>query len=91
MLTEMTLTEPVLIEYIKKMVNEHVAPEDRKAFVESLNARLDGKSFLSDIDIEQKYADLLATLIHDIEYADETDGINIHLITAGTGRKFLLP
>lgn len=87
----MRLTEPVLIEYIKKMVNERLAPEDRKAFVESLNARLDGKIFLSDIDIEQKYGDTLYTLIHDIEYADETEGINIHLITAGIGREFLLP
>ena len=87
----MTITEPDLIEYLKKMVNEHVAPEDRKAFVESLNARLDGKIFLSDIDIEQKYADLLATLIHDVEYADETEGINIHLITAGIGHEYLLP
>ena len=87
----MRLTEPVLIEYVKKMVNERVAPEDQKAFVESLNARLDGKIFLSDIDIEQKYADLLATLIHDIEYADETEGVNIHLITAGIGHEYLLP
>ena len=87
----MRLTEPVLIEYIKKMVNEHVAPEDRKAFVESLNAQLDGKIFLSDIDIETKYADLLATLIHDVEYADKTEGVNIHLITAGVGHAFLLP
>lgn len=87
----MRLTEPVLIEYIKRMVNEHVAPEDRKAFVESLNARLEGKVFLSDIDIEKKYADLLATLIHDVEYADETEGVNIHLITAGVGHAFLLP
>ena len=87
----MRLTEPVLIEYVKKMVNERVAPEDRKAFVESLNARLDGKIFLSDIDIEKKYADLLATLIHDVEYADETEGVNIHLITAGVGHAFLLP
>lgn len=87
----MRLTEPVLIEYIKRMVNEHVAPEDRKAFVESLNARLEGKVFLSDIDIEKKYADLLATLIHDVEYADETEGVNIHLITEGVGHAFLLP
>jgi len=87
----MTITEPDLIEYLKKMVNEHVAPEDRKAFVESLNARLDGKIFLSDIDIEKKYADLLATLIHDVEYADETEGVNIHLITAGIGHEYLLP
>lgn len=87
----MRLTEPVMIEYVKKMVNERVAPEDRKAFVESLNARLEGKVFLSDIDIEKKYADLLATLIHDVEYADETEGVNIHLITAGIGREFLLP
>lgn len=74
----MRLTEPVLIEYVKKMVNERVAPEDRKAFVESLNARLDGKIFLSDIDIEKKYA-------------DKTEGVNIHLITAGVGHAFLLP
>ena len=87
----MRLTEPVLIEYVKKMVNEHVAPEDRKAFVDSLNARLEGKVFLSDIDIEKKYADLLATLIHDVEYADETEGVNTHLITAGVGHAFLLP
>lgn len=87
----MRLTEPLLFEYIKRIVNEHVAPEDRKAFVESLNARLDGKIFLSDIDIEQKYGDTLYTLIHDIEYADETEGINKHLITAGIGREFLLP
>lgn len=87
----MRLTEPVLIEYVKKMVNEHVAPEDRKAFVESLNARLEGKVFLSDIDIEKKYADLLATLIHDVEYADETEGINKHLIAAGVGHEYLLP
>lgn len=87
----MRLTEPVLIEYVKKMVNERVAPEDRKAFVESLNARLEGKVFLSDIDIENKYADLLATLIHDVEHADETEGVNIHLITAGVGHAFLLP
>lgn len=87
----MRLTEPVLIEYIKKMVNERVAPEDRKAFVESLNARLEGKVFLSDIDIEKKYADLLDILIHDVSYADEIEGINIHLITAGIGREFLLP
>jgi len=86
----MRLTEPVLIEYVKKMVNERVAPEDRKAFVESLNARLDGKIFLSDIDIEQKYGDTLYTLIHDIEYADETEGINIHLITAAIGREYVL-
>ena len=86
----MRLTEPVLIDYIKKMVNEHIAPDDRKAFVESLNARLDGKIFLSDIDIEKKYADILATLIHDVEYADETEGINIHLITAAAGHEFLL-
>ncbi len=85
----MRLTEPVLIEYIKKMVNEHVAPEDRKAFVESLNARLEGKVFLSDIDIEKKYADLLATLIHDVEYAYETEGINPHLIAAGVGHAYL--
>ena len=87
----MRLTEPVLIEYTKKMVNERVAPEDRKAFVESLTARLDGKIFLSDIDIEKKYADLLATLIHDVEFADETEGINTHLIVAGIGHEFLLP
>ena len=87
----MRLTEPVLIEYTKKMVNERVAPEDRKAFVESLNARLEGKVFLSDIDIEKKYGDTLYTLIHDIEYADETEGINIHLITAGIGHEYLLP
>ena len=80
-----------MIEYIKKMINERVAPEDRKAFVESLTARLDGKIFLSDIDIEKKYADLLETLIHDVEYADETEGVNIHLITAGVGHAFLLP
>jgi hypothetical protein len=87
----MRLTEPVLIEYVKKMVNERIAPEDRKAFVESLNARLDGKIFLSDIDIEQKYGDTLYTLIHDIEYADETEGVNTHLIVAGIGHEFLLP
>jgi len=87
----MTITEPDLIEYLKKMVNEHVDAADRKAFVESLNARLEGKVFLSDIDIEKKYADLLATLIHDVEYADETEGINIHLITAGIGHEYLLP
>lgn len=87
----MRLTEPVLIEYVNKMVNERVAPEDRKAFVESLTARLDGKIFLSDIDIEGEYGDLLDILIHDVSYADETEGINIHLITAGIGREFLLP
>lgn len=87
----MRLTEPVLIEYVKKMVNERVAQEDRKAFVESLNARLEGKVFLSDIDIEKKYADLLATLIHDVEFADETEGINTHLIVAGIGHEYLLP
>lgn len=87
----MTLTEPVLIEYVKKMVKERVAPEDRKAFVESLNARLEEKVFLSDIDIEKKYGDTLYTLIHDIEYANETEGINIHSITVGIGREFLLP
>lgn len=87
----MRLTEPVLIENIKKMVNERVAPEDRKAFVESLNARLDGKIFLSDIDIEKQYGDTLYTLIHDVEYADETEGINKHLIAAGVGHEFLLP
>lgn len=87
----MRITETDLIEYIKKMVNEQVAPEDRKAFIESLTARLDGKIFLSDIDIEKKYADLLATLIHDVEFADETEGINTHLIVAGIGHEFLLP
>lgn len=86
----MRLTEPLLIEYIKSMVNEHVASEDRKAFVESLNARLDGNIFLSDIEIERKYADLLSILIHDVEYADETEGINTHLISALLGREYLL-
>ena len=85
----MRLTEPVLIEYIKRMVNERVALEDRKAFVESLNARLEGKVFLSDIDIEKKYGDLLHQLLDKVTEADETEGINPHLIAAGVGHAYL--
>lgn len=87
----MRLSEPLLIEYIKKMVNERVAPEDRKAFVESLNARLEGTVFLSVIDIEQKYRDILDMLLNDIVFADETEGINIHLISATLGHEYLVP
>ena len=87
----MTLDEKVLGKYIKDMINKHVAEKDRRAFVESLTALLEEKVFLSDIDIEKKYADLLATLIHDVEFAKETEGINTNLLVAGIGHKYLLP
>ena len=87
----MRLTEPVLIEYVKKMINKHVAEKDRRAFVESLTARLEEKVFLSDIDTEKKYADLLATLIHDVEFAKETEGINTNLLVTGIGHEYLFP
>ena len=85
----MRLTQPVLIEYIKKMINERVAMEDQQAFAESLASRLDGNIFLSDIDIEKKYGDLLTTILHDVNYADETEGINPHLIAASISHAYM--
>jgi len=38
--------------------------------------------FLSDIDIEDKYGELLSYLMDMITTADETEGINLHLIAA---------
>lgn len=83
------MTEPALIEYIKKMVNEQVAPEDQKDFVDTLKCNLEGMIFLSDIDIEKKYGDLLHQLLDKVTEADETEGINPHLIAAGVGHAYL--
>lgn len=85
----MRISEPLLADYIKNSVNEQVDSKDRKAFVDSLTARLEGQIFLSDIDIEEKYGELLHILLHDVEYADETEGINLHLLSALLRREYM--
>ena len=88
MLTEMTLDEKVLGKYIKDMINKRVAEEDRRAFVQSLIARIDGQVFLSDIDIEKQYGDVLYTILHDIDYADSRHGVNINQVKLDLGNEY---
>lgn len=84
----MTLDEIVLGKYIKDMINKRVAEEDRRAFVQSLIARIDGQAFLSDIDIENQYGDVLYTILHDIDYADSRHGVNINQVKLDLGKEY---
>lgn len=84
----MTLDEKVLGKYIKDMINKRVAEEDRRAFVQSLIARIDGQTFLSDIDIENQYGDVLYTILHDIDYANSRHGVNINQVKLDLGKEY---
>ena len=83
------MNEKELIALITSSIDQNVAAEDRAAFADSIKVRLEGMIFLSDIDIEKKYGDLLHQLLDKVTEADETEGINPHLIAAGVGHAFL--
>lgn len=78
----MRIDEKLLIAQIKKSISENVASEDREAFAECIKYRLEDMIFLSDIDVEDKYGELLSYLMDMIDEADATEGINRHLIAA---------
>ena len=84
----MTLDEKVLGKYIKDMINKRVAEEDRRAFVQSLIARIDEQAFLSDIEIENQYGDVLCTILHYIDYADSRHGVNINQVKLDLGNEY---
>lgn len=83
------MNEKELIALITSSIDQNVAPEDRAAFVDTLKCNLEGMIFPSDIDIEKKYGDLLHQLQDKVTEADETEGINPHLIAAGVGHAYL--
>ncbi len=83
------MNEKELIALITTSMDQNVAAEDRAAFADSIKARLEEIIFPSDIDIEKKYGDLLHQLLDKVTEADETEGINPHLIAAGVGNAFL--
>lgn len=83
------MNEKELIALITSSIDQNVASEDRAAFADSIKVRLEGMIFLSDIDIEKKYGDLLHQLLDKVTEADETEGINPHLIAAGVGHAYL--
>lgn len=83
------MNEKELIALITSSIDQNVAAVDRAAFADTLKCHLEGMIFLSDIDIEKKYGDLLHQLLDKLTEADETEGINPHLIAAGVGHAYL--
>ena len=83
------MNEKELIALITSSIDQNVAAEDRAAFADSINKRLEGIIFPSDIDIEKKYGDLLHQLLDKVTEANKTEGINPHLIAAGVGHAYL--
>lgn len=80
----MTMNTKDVINYINAQINENVAPEDRKEFIECISKKLE-KIVRPEEPMEAKYEYLLTHLLDVVNQANETEGVNPNLISASLG------